>query len=134
MRLITLEGELNGHKFKVKPESLVALRVDKELRDDMKAWQEKNNKEFIEFSKKYDKELNERDIDNLPEIPEYVDWKTDEDFRAERFEKMANACMDFKTNPPKSLWKSEELEYGIIDEAWDFFTGKRKAPMNISAR
>lgn len=136
MRLIKLEGELNGHKFSVKPESLKAIKVKKELEKEMKEWQEKNNKEFIDFMKKYDKELAKNDFDSLPNnIPDSNEWLEDEEFRAKRFSKMAHTCMEFKEKPPASLWKSDELEYGIINEAWDFFTGRRKVPMEgISAR
>ena len=136
MRLISLDGEMNGHKFSVKPESLKALRLKKELEKEMQDWQEKNNKEFIDFVKKYDKELANNDVDALPDsIPENKEWLEDEEFRAKRFSKMAHACMDFKDNPPASLWKSDELEYGVIQEAWDFFIGRRKVPMKgISSR
>lgn len=136
MRLIKLEGELNGHKFSVKPESMKALKVKKELEKDMKEWQEKNNKEFIDFVKKYDKELADKNVDALPDdIPENKEWIEDVDFRSKRFKKMADACMSFKKPVPSSLWASDELEYGIINEAWDFFIGRRKVPMDgISAR
>lgn len=126
---------MNGHKFTVKPKSLLARKIDKELKDEMKEWQEKNNKDFTDFIKKYGDKLVEKDIGALPDdIPESKDWMEDVEFRARRWKKMADACMDFKKPVPSSLWKSEEIEYGMIELAWDFFTGERKIPMDISIR
>ncbi len=134
MRLIKIEGELNGHKFQVKPESLKASKIDAELRDEMAKWQEKNNPKFVAFMEKYRDKIAANDFSSLPDMPDNKDWKEDVEFRLARFKKMASHCLDFEDSPPASLWKSDDLEYGVILEAWDFFTGTRKTPMNISAR
>lgn len=134
MRLIKIDGELNGYKFTVKPESLSALKADKELKQDMKEWQEKNNKEFVDYMNKYEKQIASNDFESIPDIPESKDWREDASFRAKRFKKMADYALNFNEQPPESLWKSEDIEYGVLNEAWDFFMGKRQTPMNISSR
>ncbi len=136
MRLVKIDGELNGHKFQVKPRTPKATIIEKELQKEMKEWHEKNNKEFLEFTKKYDKELADGDFDSLPDdIPESKEWIEDEEFRSKRYKKMADHCMEFQKAPPASLWKSDELEISVIEEAWDFFTGKRRVPsQNTFAR
>lgn len=137
MRIIKIEGELNGHKFKVKSESFLSLKIDKEIKQDLKKWQEENNKEFNDFVGKYEKQIASGDFDSIPDFPENKDWRFDEEFRAKRYEKMATHAMDFEDLSDKELKKlcaSEQLEYGVIEEAWDFFVGRRRAPSNISAR
>ncbi len=136
MRLVNIDGELNGHKFTVKPRTPKASLVEKELQKEMKEWQEKNNKDFLDFMKKYDKELADNDLDSLPDdIPESKDWIEDVEFRASRYKKMADSAMDFKKEPKSSLWKSDDLEISVIEEAFDFFVGKRKVPnQNTFAR
>ena len=132
--MINIEGKLNGYDFKVKPESLAGLKLEKELQQEMKQWQENNNKEFIDFTKKYDKELAKRDFDSIPDIPESKDWRFDKEFRSKRWKKMADACMDFSEKPPAKFWESEDIEYGVINMAWEYFLGKREIPRNMSLR
>lgn len=130
-----LQGEMNGYKFSVKPKSLLARKIDKELQKELRQWQEENNKEFVDFMEEHGDALAKRDFDNLPDdIPESHEWLEDVDFRAERFKKMADHSMEFKKQPPATLWKSEELEYGVIELAWSFFTGKRQMPMDMLTR
>jgi len=129
MRLTKIDGELNGHKFSVKSTTPKAIKIEEELQEEVKAWHEKNNKEFLEFTKKYKDELTSENLDALPdEIPEHKNWLLDEDFRASRYKKMALASMDFKKQPSESLWKSDELETSTIEEAFEYFLGKRKVP------
>lgn len=131
MRLIPVKGELNGHKFSVKPESLMARKVDAELKEDMKVWQEKNNADYLKWSKDnaeaIKNALADKDYDLFVDAPTSEDWKLDEEFRANRFKKMADACLKFDKEPPAELWKSDEIEYSTLEEAFDFFTGVRKA-------
>lgn len=134
MRLIKIEGELNGYKFTVKPQSLSALKADKELKQDMKEWQEKNNKEFVDYMNKYQKQIASNDFDSIPDVPESKDWREDVEFRAKRFKKMADYALDFNEKPPASLWKSNEIQYGELNVAWEFFLGKRQTPMNMLSR
>lgn len=134
MRLVKIEGELNGYRFTIKPESLTALKADKELKQDHKKWQEEHNKEFVEYMNKYERQIASNDFEAIPDIPESKDWREDVEYRAKRFKKMADYALDFAEKPPASLWKSEDIEYGVLNEAWDFFVGKRQTPMNISAR
>lgn len=135
-----LKGEMNGYKFSVKPKSLLARKVDKELREELKQWQEENNKEYMEYLKKNEEEFNaalkNRDYtaDVITEAPDGKDWMEDAEFRAKRWKKMAEHCMEFDKNPPAKLWESEELEYGMVEMAWDFFTGKREIPMDMLIR
>lgn len=135
-----LKGEMNGYKFSVKPKSLLARKVDKELREEMREWQEQNNKEYMEYSKEHSDEINEalKNKDFTAEVfidaPESKEWMEDEEFRAKRWKKMADCAMSFQKAPPASLWKSDELEYGMVELAWDFFTGKREVPMDMLIR
>lgn len=129
-----LKGEMNGHKFTVKPKSLLSRKVDKELKEDMKKWQQENNAEYLKWSKdnseKIQEALKENDLEMFQDAPTSKDWLEDEEFRANRFKKMADACMKFKDQPKPSIWKSDEIEYGVIELAWDFFTGKQEMPTN----
>lgn len=132
-----IKGEMNGYKFSVKPKSLLARKVDKELKEEMREWQETNNKEYIDWQKKHSEEI-ERALeakdygaDVFLNAPESKEWLDDADFRSKRFKKMADACMVFEKTPKKELWESDEIEYGMIEIAWDFFTGKRQMPMNM---
>ena len=127
MRLVKIEGELNGHKFQVKAESLLGVKVDKELREELKEWQEKNNKEWKDFVSANSDAISRGD--NL-DYPDYNDWRLDVKFRGAYFQKKAETCMKFESKVPKELWESDELEYGTIEEAWDFFMGRRQAPQN----
>lgn len=132
-----IKVQINGHKASVKHKSLLARKIDKELKEEMKEWHEKNNTEYIEWQKKnsdaIEKALESKDYgaDVFLNSPESKDWLEDVEFRSKRFKKMADACMEFSKQPPKELWESEELEYGVIEIAWDFFTGKRQMPMNM---
>lgn len=135
--------ELNGHKFKLKPPSLLARKVKTELRQELQDWQEENNKALLDFSKE-NKEIMTRyyDLINSDElvqaillaeehnIPEASDWQEDVEFRASRWKKMASVAMKFDKEPKEEFWKSDEIEFGIIDLAFDFFTGVRQIPMN----
>lgn len=131
--MITQEGTMNGHKFTVKPKSVKARKIDKQLREELKEWQEKNNPKWLAFAKKHETALAEgKPIKE--EFPEIKEWIEDEEFRAKRFKLMADNSMSFDDEPPVSLWKSEELEYGIIEVAWDFFTGVRQIPNDMYLR
>lgn len=136
----SLKVEMNGYTAYVKPKSLLARKVDKELREELKEWQEKNNAEYVKWSQS-NAEAIERALkdDNytasvFDNAPQSNDWLEDEEFRAKRFKKMSDACMKFEKEPPTSIWKSDELEYGVIELAWGFFTGKREVPMNMLYR
>jgi len=132
--MINIDGKINGYKFKVKPESLKALKLDKELRQDLKEWQEEHNAEFQKYMKENQEKFNSNEIGSLDDMPDFTDWREDEEFRAKRWKKMADACMEFEKEPPSDFWASDEIEYGVIDMAWDFFTGARKVPNNMSLR
>jgi len=133
-------NSLNGHSFQLKPKSLLARKIDKELKEEMKAWHERVNKKYMDFvekhKKQYEKALLKDDYTLLPaNIPESKEWLDDPEFRAVRFKKMAMASMEFDEPVPESLWASDELQYGVIELAWDFFTGERPIPIeSISIR
>lgn len=133
----TIKGKMNGHRFVGKPKSLLARKVDKELREDLKEWQEKNNAEYVKWSKEHSQEIeealnnNDYGADVFKDAPQSNDWLDDVEFRSKRFKKMADASMEFKDDVPAKLWKSDELEYGVIEVAWDFFTGTRQLPKNM---
>lgn len=129
-----IKGEMNGYKFSVKPKSLLARKIDKELREDLREWQEANNADFmkwLEDNKDVVENATANDLDVWKDAPESKEWLEDVEFRSTRFKKMADACMEFQKNPPKSLWESDEIEYGMIEMAWDFFTGKRQMPRDM---
>lgn len=136
----TIKGTLNGYDFSVNATSLAARKIDKALKEDLAAWNDTHNKEYIEYTKKHAddirKALDNKDYTNrvFVDMPESKDWKDDAEFRAKRWSTMAKAAMKFDKTPPEDLWKSEEIEFGMVDLAFDFFTGGRTIPMDLLIR
>jgi hypothetical protein len=38
--------------------------------------------------------------------------------------------MSFEKPVPENIWGDKTCEYGTVQEAWDFFIGKRVVPQN----
>ena len=38
--------------------------------------------------------------------------------------------MKLETPIKDDVWKSDELELGTLEEAWDFFTNRRQVPLD----
>ena len=57
-------------------------------------------------------------------------WRMDEEFRAKYCKFTAEHCMKLEVPIKDDVWKSDELELGTIEEAWDFFTNRRQVPLD----
>tara|TARA_R100001086_G_scaffold123462_1_gene63620 strand:- start:833 stop:1252 length:420 start_codon:yes stop_codon:yes gene_type:complete len=132
MRLIHLKGTLNGYKFEIKPVTFEAHEVAEELDEMFKKWHDENNKLYKSFFEEHKQDLESGDFDKLEELfekmPKLKLWQSDEDFRAEFIRKKAETSMKFDKDIPDDFWKRKDLEYGTVQEAWDFFIGKRVVP------
>jgi len=127
--MINITGKLNGIEFTVKPESFRGRKLDREIRAEMKAWQDKNNKKFLQWSEEYGDAAAEGK--ETPEPPEFSYWEEDVEFRASRAKKMAENAMEFKGKIPNGFWERDDLQIGVIKAAWDFFVGNRPIPNDM---
>lgn len=125
-RITKVQGEFMGVRFEVKPTPIRFDKIVEERRQMLLGWyKEKHPKTYkkIQTDVSFD--------DYSPEDFEAVNgWRLDEEFRAKYCEFTANHCMKLEKPIDKKTWKSDELELGTLEEAWDFFTNRRQVPSN----
>jgi len=124
-RITKVTGEFMGVRFEVKPTPIRFDKVVEERRQMLLGWyKEKHPKTYKKLiSDKLD--IDDYDVDDLQAVNA---WRLDEEFRAKYCEFTARHCMKLEKTINNDTWKSDELELGTLEEAWDFFTNRRQVP------
>ena len=123
-RITKIQGEFMGASFQVKPTPIRFDNIIEESRQMLLDWYKEHHPRLhknIEKDVPFEKYKTE-------DFEAVNSWRLDEDFRAKYCKFTAQNCMRFDREIPESVWKSDELELGTIEEAWDFFTNKRQIP------
>jgi len=126
-RLAKVTGEFMGVRFEVKPTPIRFDKIIEERRQMLLAWYKDNHPKL--HKKLEDDKLTVEDytIDDLDALNA---WRFDEEFRSEYCKFTADHCMKLSKPIDTETWKSDELELGTLEEAWDFFTSRRQVPIN----
>lgn len=118
------EGTMNGCRFRLKPTPINFNKYVEQRAELLQGWM-KENKPVV-YEKLFGKE---KDLGSLTdeELVSLNDWLEDEEFRAKYLQFMADACMEFfgEPKPSEALWKSESLQFEVVETAFDFFTKMR---------
>ena len=126
-RITKVQGTFMGVKFQVKPTPIRFDKIVDNRRDMLREWMKENH------PKTYDKVMNEElsledyDLDDLNALNA---WRLDADFRSEYCKYTADHCMKLDKPLADDIWKSDDLELGTLEEAWDFFTNRRQVPLS----
>ena len=126
-RITKVKGEFMGVEFEVKP---TPIRLDKVIdeRRDM----------LLDWYKEHEPALHAKLIDDTLTIDDYsIDdvramdsWKHDIDFRARYCKFTASKSIKLRSELTEEIWRSDELELGTLEEAWDFFINRRQVPLS----
>lgn len=126
-RITKVMGEFMGVRFEVKPTPIRFDKVMDERRDMLMKW-------YKEHHPKLEKKLNDDKVSTDDYTMEDLDalnaWRLDEEFRAKYCKYTADHCLKLDKPIDNKTWKSDELELGTLEEAWDFFTNRRQVPIN----
>ena len=126
-RITKVKGEFMGVGFEVKPTPIRFDKVMDERRDMLMKW-------YKEHHPKLEKKLNDDKVSTDDYTMEDLDalnaWRLDEEFRAKYCKYTADHCLKLEKPIDAKIWKSDELELGTLEEAWDFFTNRRQVPIN----
>jgi len=126
-RITKVMGEFMGVRFEVKPTPIRFDKVMDERRDMLMKW-------YKEHHPKLEKKLNDDKVSTDDYTMEDLDalnaWRLDEEFRAKYCKYTADHCLKLDKPIDAKTWKSDELELGTLEEAWDFFTNRRQVPIN----
>jgi len=126
-RITKVQGTFMGVKFQVKPTPIRFDKIVDDRRNMLREWMKENH------TKTYEKVINEElsledyDLDDLEALNS---WRLDVDFRSEYCKYTADNCMKLDKPLADDIWKSDDLELGTLEEAWDFFTNRRQVPLN----
>lgn len=126
-RLTKIVGEFMGVKFEVKPTPIRFDKVIEERKQMLFDWYKENHPNV---HKKLTSDKYTIDDFTFEELNHVNSWMLDEDFRAKYCKFTADKCMKLAKELPDSVWKSDDLEIGTIEESWDFFTKRRQVPIN----
>lgn len=134
-RLEEIDGHFHGIHFKVKPTPIAIEKYEKEISDMWLEWHKKNQPEAVDPPEIVGQFLAEqvsfKDMsdDDMKAVEGYITsikaWRQDVDFRSKILRRKAELAMDFEKPVPEDVWTSDDLEYSTIEEAWDFFCGRR---------
>jgi len=116
-----------GVPFEVKP---TPIRFDKVVED--------RRQMLLDWYKEHHPSLHEKLLDEKTVMDDYTQeelvgisaWKMDVDFRAKYCKYMADYCLKLSKPLNDEVWRSDDLELGTLEEAWDFFTSRRQVPLN----
>lgn len=126
-RITKVTGEFMGVRFEVKPTPIRFDKIMDERRDMLMNW-------YKEHHPKLEKKLNDDKVSVEDYTMEDLDalnaWRLDEEFRAKYCKYTADHCLKLDKPIDNKTWKSDELELGTLEEAWDFFTNRRQVPSN----
>ena len=126
-RITKVQGEFMGVAFEVKPTPIRFDKIVEERRQILLDWyKEKHPKTY---KKLIDDNVTIDDY-SLEDLQAINDWKLDEEFRAKYCKFTAEHSMKLETSIKDDVWKSDELELGTLEEAWDFFTNRRQVPID----
>ena len=126
-RITKVKGTFMGVGFEVKP---TPIRFDKivETRVEMlREWIKENHPSTFEKVMSDDVSIEDyiqEDFDALNA------WRLDVDFRSKYCKYTADHCMKLDKPISEETWKSDDLELGTLEEAWDFFTNRRQVPLS----
>lgn len=126
-RITKVMGEFMGVRFEVKPTPIRFDKIVEDRRQMLLGWYKQNHpkthKKIISESANFE-DYNTQDLEAIN------GWRMDEEFRAKYCKFTADHCMKLETPIKDNVWKSDELELGTLEEAWDFFTNRRQVPIN----
>ena len=126
-RITKVTGEFMGVRFEVKPTPIRFDKIMDERRDMLMNW-------YREHHPKLEKKLNDDKVSIEDYTAEDLDalnaWRLDEEFRAKYCKYTADYCLKLEKPIDSKTWKSDELELGTLEEAWDFFTNRRQVPID----
>lgn len=124
-RITKIEGDFMGVKFEVKPTPIKFREVEKQRRDMLLDWYKENHPDT--HAKLIDEETKPEDY-TQEDVEALEAWLLDVEFRAKYLQFMSEASMKLSKPLSEDIWKSDDLEYGTIEEAWDFFTKRQSIP------
>ena len=124
-RITKVTGEFMGVRFEVKPTPIRFDKVVEERRQMLLGWYKENHPKTYKKIEKGSTDIDEYSLDDLDAINA---WRLDEEFRAKYCRFTAEKCMKLDKKITDDTWKSDDLELGTLEEAWDFFTSRRQVP------
>lgn len=122
-----------GVDFEVKPTPINIAKVKEDKKNMLMDWYKEkypslhDKVDKINESTDPDSSLDDLDWDDITNLDS---WRLDVDFRSKYCKFMADSCMSFAKAIPDDVWRSDSLEHGTIQEAWDFFTNRLQVPNN----
>ena len=126
-RITKVKGEFMGVEFEVKPTPIRFDKIIEDRRQMLLDWYKqkhpKTHKKIISDTVSFE-DYNAKDLEAIN------GWRMDEEFRAKYCKFTAEHCMKLEVPIKDDVWKSDELELGTLEEAWDFFTNRRQVPIN----
>ena len=126
-RITKVKGDFMGVGFEVKP---TPIRFDKIV--------EERKQMLLDWYKQNHPKTHKKIIDDNVSIDDYKSedfdainaWRLDEEFRSKYCKFTADHCLKLDRPIDSKTCKSDELELGTLEEAWDFFTNRRQVPIN----
>ena len=126
-RITKVKGEFMGVEFEVKPTPIRFDKIIEDRRQMLLDWYKqkhpKTHKKIISDTVSFE-DYDAKDLEAIN------GWRMDEEFRAKYCKFTAEHCMKLEVPIKDDVWKSDELELGTIEEAWDFFTNRRQVPLD----
>jgi len=126
-RITKVTGEFMGVRFEVKPTPIRFDKIINERRDMLMNWYKDNHPKL---HKKLEEDKNSVDDYTMEDFEALNAWRLDEEFRAKYCKYTADHCLKLDKKITDATWKSDDLELGTLEEAWDFFTNRRQVPSN----
>ena len=125
-RITKVTGEFMGVRFEVKPTPIRFDKVVEGRREMLMEWYKENHPELHKKLTKSDDII--VDDYTAEDVEALNAWRLDEEFRAKYCKYTADHSMKLSKEISDETWKSDELELGTLEEAWDFFTNRRQVP------
>ena len=126
-RITKVKGEFMGVGFEVKPTPIRFDKIVEDRRQMLLGWYKEKHPKTHEKIISDTVSFEDYDAKDLEAIN---GWRMDEEFRAKYCKFTAEHCMKLEVPIKDDVWKSDELELGTIEEAWDFFTNRRQVPLD----
>ena len=126
-RITKVQGEFMGVGFEVKPTPIRFDKVVEERRQMLLDWYKQNHPKT--HKKITDDKIAVEDYE-MEDFDAINAWRLDEEFRAKYCKYTADYCLKLEKPIDSKTWKSDDLELGTLEEAWDFFTNRRQVPTN----
>ena len=126
-RITKVKGEFMGVGFEVKPTPIRFDKVRDERRNMLMNWYKEHHPELEKKLNNDKVSVEDYTIEDLDAINA---WRLDEEFRSKYCKFTADHCLKLDSPIDDKTWKSDDLELGTLEEAWDFFTNRRQVPIN----